>query len=378
MPQPVSTCSAAPAALLALAAAGPERAARLEAAAAALGAAGLPGAAIAVARHAQAGAALDQWTGGVGRAFAAADADGNGPRVLLRDEHGDGRLVTVFGDLATARHVAVLVPGVGTTLANASRTLERPAHSIFDTARGLDRDVAVVAWLGYDAPEVMTAAGNARAVRGGRALAAFVASLSLRAGATVSVVGHSYGSLVTAEALRVGMRVDGVVVAGSPGLGASTASELPLAGAALYALRAPFDPVGWSEAFGRDPSDPRFNATRLDTGDGADQPIGHSSYFEPGTRSLANTAAVVVGRTDLLDVIEPSAAELAQVVVDDVWRQVFDPPVDGLQSAAGLLSGAPGVGVVIDEGQHLVDELQRAASPDFVGDVLADAWDAFR
>ena len=380
MPQPVSTCSAAPAALLALAAAGPERAARLEAAAARLGAAGLPGAAIAVARHARAGAALDHWTGNVGRAFASADGDADGdlPRVLLRDEHGDGRLVSVFGDLTTARHIAVLVPGVGTTLGNASHTLERSARHIFDAARVLDRDVAVVAWLGYDAPEVMTAPGIARSKSGGRALAAFIASLALRAGATVTIVGHSYGSLVAAEALRDGMRVDDVVVAGSPGLGASTAGDLPLAGAALYAMRAPFDPVSWTEVFGRDPTDPRFRATRLDTGDGAEQPTGHSSYFEPGTQSLANTAAVIVGRDDLLDVIEPSAAELAQVVIDDVWRRVFDPPVDSVQEAVGLLSGVPGVGVVIEQGQHLVDELQRAASPDFVGDVLADAWEVFR
>ena len=379
MPKPISTCSAAPAALLALAATGPERAARLERAAARLAEVGIPSGAFALAWHARAGAELDRWTAAVGGAFAAADADaGDRPRVLLRDEHGDGRLVAVFGDLAGARHIAIVVPGVGTTLSNASRTVERPARHIFDAARALDDDVAVVAWLGYDAPKVMTAPGQNRSISGGRALATFVESLPRRAGATVTIVGHSYGSLVSAEALRDGMRVDDVVVAGSPGLGASSVDELPLDGAFLYALRAPFDPIGWSEVFGRDPSDPRFGATRLDTGDGDNKPTGHSSYFEPGTRSLANTAAVVVGRDDLLDVVEPSAVELAQVAVDDMWRQLFDAPVDRVQSVADLLRSAPGVGLVIEQGQRLIDGMQRATSPDLVGDLLADAWDVLR
>jgi hypothetical protein len=292
--------------------------------------------------------------------------------------------------------VAVVVPGVGTTLANEPTTLQLMARHLYDAASAIDPSVAVIAWLDYDPPGTLDAPLRGSSRSGGRALARFVASLRLRRSASVSVVGHSYGSLVAAEALRAGMHVDDVIVAGSAGLGARRARDLPLDGADLFALRAPFDVIGWSEVFGRDPSDPRFGATRLGTGDGHDQPIGHSSYFEPGSESLANIAAVVTQRDDRLDVVQPSDRERAIGVVDDAWRTAFDPPVDCVQQVIndvngvldqlesvlpgplGDLTALQGVvrGLAVEEGQRLVDELQRVTSPDFVGDVVADAWDA--
>lgn len=327
---------------------------------------------------------LLEWAGQVGAALA--DAGGAGPPTpspIQFDPTGDGLVVEVFGDLGTARRVAVLVPGVGTTATNEPVTARVAGQHLFEAATALDPRTAVVVWLGYDAPGYLDAALDDAADVGGAALARFVGGLRLTQGAEVTVVGHSYGSLVTASALRRGMRVDEVVVAGSPGLGADEASDMPLRGAGLYALRAPFDPIPWTEVFGRDPSDPRFGAVRLDTGDGAGQPTGHSSYFEPGTESLANVAAVVAGRADLLHVVEPSAAERWIGDLDDQLRTARDPAIDGVQDgldaandmADAVLPFDRERHVALEEAQRLVDVAQRVASPDFVGDVAADAWD---
>ncbi|MBM0280156.1 alpha/beta hydrolase, partial [Micromonospora tarensis] len=52
-----------------------------------------------------------------------ADWAADGRRFLLFDRRGDGRAVEVLGDLAGADRIAVLVPGVGSTLADFDRGL---------------------------------------------------------------------------------------------------------------------------------------------------------------------------------------------------------------------------------------------------------------
>src|SRR4051794_9929786 len=283
----VMESAADPAALFALARTAPGREAALVAAAAGLGDLGTD-----LRRWAYAASELDGFVGRVGAAFEAADGE---PTILYLDPAGDGRIIEVYGDLHTATKVAVVVPGVESTLANEARGLRQSAKHLYDEARTMgdedDDDVAVVAWLGYDTPDLLGAPFDASAHAAARDLAAFVRSLALAGDVTTTVVAHSYGSLVAGLALRdCGLVVDNVVVLGSPGMDVNRASDLHLGAIELYALRAPFDVVGWSEHFGRDPADPRFGAVRLATGSGDHAPSGHSSYFDTGSVSLHNVA----------------------------------------------------------------------------------------
>ncbi len=365
--------SAVPDALLALARTAPSREVAIVAAAAGLGDLGAE-----LRRWAYAASELDGFVGRVGAAFEAADSE---PTILFLDPSGDGRIIEVYGDLETATKVAVVVPGIESTLANEARSLRQSAKHLYDEARAMgDDDVAVVAWLGYDTPGLLGAPFEANAAVAARDLAAFVRNLDLGSSVTTTVVAHSYGSLVTGIALRdFGLTVDNVVVLGSPGMDANRASELHLGPTHLYALRAPFDIVGWSEHFGRDPSDPRFGSTRLATGTGDHAPSGHSSYFDTGTVSLHNVAAVVARRPDLLAVHYPSRAERAADAVDDLWGVAVRRPVDDIQRIVDDVAGiVPAAGTVIDAADQLIDLGQRVTSPDLWENVAEDVWQTLR
>src|SRR4051794_15686705 len=142
--------AAVPAALLALARTAPCREAAVVAAALGLGDLGTD-----LQRWARAASELDGFAGRVGAAFEAADGE---PTVLFLDPSGDGRIIEVYGDLDTATKVAVVVPGIESTLANEARGLRQSAKHLYDEARTMgDDDLAVVAWLGYDTPDLLGA-----------------------------------------------------------------------------------------------------------------------------------------------------------------------------------------------------------------------------
>jgi Alpha/beta hydrolase len=219
-----------------------------------------------------------------------------------------GSAVEVVGDLATARRVAVLVPGADTTPATFdSRGTASPgggARALYDEARRLSPGarLAVVAWLGYDAPatvslDVLTAG---RADQGARALRPLVSWLGTR-GAGVALLCHSYGTVVcgrAAEKRELAGDVTDLAVFGSPGLTVSSASSLHT-GARLWAGRASGDWMRFvpnvrvlGVGFGADPAAPGFGARRFAAGGG-----GHSDYLSPGGVSLRNLALIALGRT---------------------------------------------------------------------------------
>src|SRR5262245_25951494 len=116
-------------------------------------------------------------------ATAAAGAGGPRPagRLLGYDPRGDGRLILVFGELAVARHVAVIVPGSGWRLDSILEHTGPEGADPVESADALRREtrrldpiarVAVVVWLGYDAPEDIDrqAMRSDRAVEGARSL----------------------------------------------------------------------------------------------------------------------------------------------------------------------------------------------------------------
>jgi hypothetical protein len=321
--------------------------------------------------------------------FAALAAPGR--RLLLLDPTGDGRVAEVFGaDPDTADHVAVVVPGMLSTLANHEDELRVKGEDLAAGAAAVapDRRTSVVAWLGYDAPGVLDAPLDDDARVGAPALVAFVDGLRATGTDDVTVVGHSYGSVVTGAALLAGLDADRVVVTGSPGMLVDHADDL--GPTPVYALRAPLDVVSWTEAFGRDPSDPRFGATRLDA-NGA----GHLGYLEPGTVAAAAVAAVVTDQSAAAPVDPAHPYEVAAGVLDDIGEagaEARDDAADALgeeldrilddleRELPGPLGDTAGawrdrVGTALEYGERATGFADRLTSPDLWVDVALDVDD---
>ncbi|GAB3448894.1 hypothetical protein GCM10027517_34470 [Phycicoccus ginsengisoli] len=226
--------------------------------------------------------------------------------VLVADSHGAGRIIEVFGDLTTARHVAVLVPGVswtGPLIADERQATRRhpavQARALLARMRQDDpgHGSAVVVWLDYDPPQDLgvAAARSDRAVAGAPRLARFVATLP--PAANVTVVCHSYGSVVCGHAASH-LHVGDIVAVGSPGMDVERRADLGTT-ARVWAGRAAGDPIGLVPytryddlGHGADPTSVAFGALPLPVA-GAH---GHNDYLAPGTASLAAIARIAVGR----------------------------------------------------------------------------------
>ncbi|MBM2615459.1 hypothetical protein JIG36_07760 [Actinoplanes sp. LDG1-06] len=229
-----------------------------------------------------------------------------GRHFLQFDPAGDGRAVEVLGDLGSAERVAILVPGVDTTLADFDRGLggvprRAPgvqARSLYAAVSKRDPHTAVVAWLGYDPPEGVgvAAATEGRARDGAAALTAFVRGvLRQRPGATVTLIGHSYGSIVVGLAAQRLPEVGDVVTLGAPGIGVDHAGDL--GGARVWSALAATDWIRripqvrvFGLGLGKRPTSPGFGATELPT----EGVAGHDYYLVPGSVTLKAVGDIVL------------------------------------------------------------------------------------
>lgn len=236
----------------------------------------------------------------------------DGHQLLACDPPGGARIVEALGDVASADHIAVLVPGNGHHQGNyfTERGPVAPrarGHLLLRTMQDLDPGsrTAVVVWVGYHAPPGLTSAAScAPAVSGAPDLARLTDYLPRSAHLTL--VGHSYGSTVCGLALSRA-HVDDCVALGSPGMGVWRRTQL--GGARLWAAQAPTD---WIRHFprvrlgrfglGRSPLHPELGATRVGTGD----VTGHCGYYTAGSESLLNVARIALGR--YTEVTLPGAA----------------------------------------------------------------------
>ncbi|WP_042383500.1 alpha/beta hydrolase [Streptacidiphilus melanogenes] len=225
---------------------------------------------------------------------------------LSFDGRDGGRTVEVFGDLATARTVAVYVPGSDTNLGTYDR-FATGAQALEQQLGGDAAHAAVVAWLGYATPDTVSPVvlTDGRADRAAPQLQDFVRRLAAFVPeARTSVICHSYGSTVCARA-AAGLDVADIVLYGSPGVG----SDLPnVSGlhtkATVWAGRASGDwiagvphvrvPILFTTlGLGTDPVTPGFGAHLFAAGTG-----GHSDYLKPGSVPLRSIAAIVSGAAD--------------------------------------------------------------------------------
>jgi hypothetical protein len=151
---------------------------------------------------------------------------GGPARSLVSLTHRDPPLAAIaVGDLDTARQVTFTIPGMGTTTDDMQLWTET-AQNVYDAqaAVGAPAAHAVVAWIGYrtPAPGVDATLGDA-AERGAPLLASEIEGLhAARAGGglrSVSVIAHSYGSTMAADALAArDLGVDSFVMLGSAGV----------------------------------------------------------------------------------------------------------------------------------------------------------------
>ena len=169
------------------------------------------------------------------------------PFSLLTLQVDDGRVVAAVarGDVDHAKNVATIVPGISTTV-NGSLDGEISRAGVIRDAAVAEgnlatKDVAVVSWLGYKAPPgpSLDMEGNLDiatpdlARKGAVKLAGFETGLaaSRRYGAgdaNITLIGHSYGSVVSGMATTMTRDgdVDNVILCGSAGMGTDDPSEI--------------------------------------------------------------------------------------------------------------------------------------------------------
>ena len=222
--------------------------------------------------------------------------------VLFFNPSGQGVAAMVIGNLTTATRVAILVPGSDTTLATffsrgssspggGARALAAEAHRLGPGGR-----LAVIAWLGYPAPAMLSPGvmTSGDAGQGAQALRPLVTALA-RHGNQVALLCHSYGSVVCGLAAPH-LPVTDIAVFGSPGMDASSVASLDTR-ARVWAGREGGDSIRFVPhirllglGFGADPMSPGFGARIFATGDS-----GHSGYLDPGSVSLRNLAYIALG-----------------------------------------------------------------------------------
>lgn len=264
--------------------------------------------------------------------------DVDGTLLLGFGTEGGGTAVVAAGNPDVADNVVTFVPGVGSRLDAVGVDLAR-SDAMAGAARAADPGArtAAVTWIGYAAPPgLVEASGTVSARNGAAALARFQDGLRATGttpSARLTVVGHSYGSLVAGRAAASGdLDADELVLVGSPGAGTrDDVADLRMDPRHVWATVAANDPinhvpgppgVGTSDPFppsrqlahGADPTDPSFGAQVFPSAPGtlggrADDPVtpedestpaaAHGQYWDAGSPSLEAIGRISVGRRDV-------------------------------------------------------------------------------
>ncbi|GAA5129378.1 hypothetical protein GCM10023320_49740 [Pseudonocardia adelaidensis] len=245
-----------------------------------------------------------------------------GPRVLLLEVgvEGRGHATIAVGDPATAAHVAVIVPGTGHDLSTVDVAI-RQADLLWLAAAQTDpgTETAIVARWG-DSPADVRRAVSLRVARlGASRLRAFLGGLrASRRGppAHVTVVAHSYGTVLAGYAARVfGLPIDDLVLLASPGTTAGHVSELNLPADHVWAGTAARDPIRFIPRWWHriSPMVPRFGARIFPTGSGGTGGLGlaHDSYVREHSTALAHVMAIVVGRGEQVPIAPRAISGIA-------------------------------------------------------------------
>lgn len=247
---------------------------------------------------------------------------------------GKGRAAIAIGNPDIAKNTAVIVPGTSSSVKGGwLHDGHNDAINLFEQANAADphNPTAVIAWMGYDAPngfdDVVRISTPELARTGSAALAQDVNGLwatHLGAGQHVTVLGHSYGSTTVADAFAMhNMHANDAVLLGCPGTDrATTAASFHLDGGHVFVGDASTDPVGMlghldgaskqifgenffgnNPSLGGDPAVDGFGSVRFRAevpGSDGINPHDHSYYYHRGSEALYGMADIVSGHGDQL------------------------------------------------------------------------------
>ena len=238
------------------------------------------------------------------------------PRQLLSLETSGQRVLAAVaqGNVDTADHIGVVVPGLYSNVANNLQKYDDDATAMGENAQRYTNggSVAMISYLGYEAPQdIAQVTDIGYAQKGADKLAGFLngldASRERGAGdAHITVAGHSYGSTTAGIALTKvndGV-VDDLIQFGSPGSGVQDVSEfnLPRGHAWVSATDYKQDMVqgmGDDGRFGKNPDTMEgYNHLSGDVGegDGSFYPFSkHNGYFNRGSHALNDISRVIAG-----------------------------------------------------------------------------------
>lgn len=168
-----------------------------------------------------------------------------GKPISLLTLQDDGRRVKAAvaqGDVDNAAHIGTFVPGIGTTVNGSLKDYIRQTENLRQAAADQGnlalKDVATVAWLGYDAPgdakfeNLSDITSPKLAQAGSDRLAGFLNGMQASrehgvGDAHMTLVGHSYGSTTSGMAatkVKSGI-IDDLVLFGSPGMGTFNSND---------------------------------------------------------------------------------------------------------------------------------------------------------
>ena len=245
------------------------------------------------------------------------------------------------GNVDTADHVSVSVPGFTTTVRGAMENMASDGDLLRNQVKAQlllegrgSETVATVAWIGYDTPQVGdlkdgqlsgAVASSSDAQAGGDALSSYLNGIdaSRMDDPHLTALGHSYGSTALGYALQHGTGVDDAVVFGSPGLGTSDVGDLQVPDGHVYVEEANDDPVADFARFGADPNH-LDGVTNLSTDTGTspdglsrDGVSGHTSYTNDGTMSQYNMAVIAGGMSERA--VRGDNSSIGDLVRSSVW-----------------------------------------------------------
>ena len=245
------------------------------------------------------------------------DGDGIQRQLLSLDTSGKHVTAAVAqGNVDTADHVGVIVPGLYSNVATNLGKYDDDAKVMGANVRKHSNGVAMISYLGYEAPQnIAEVADIGYAQKGADKLAGFLNGLdaSREAGpagdAHISVAGHSFGSTTAGIALtkvNPGV-VDDLIQFGSPGAGVQDVSEFKLEKGHAWVSATDIEQdrvqgMGDDLRFGKDPAKmPGYNHLSGDVGDKIDesQPYAfqkHGGYFNEGSKALDDISKVIAGR----------------------------------------------------------------------------------
>ncbi|MDM4143163.1 MULTISPECIES: alpha/beta hydrolase [Mycobacterium] len=259
---------------------------------------------------------------------------------------GKGRAAIAIGNPDKAQNTAVIVPGTNSSVKGGwLYDGHNDAINLYTQSAKADPNnpTAVLAWMGYSAPEFDFQHPESAAVdptklqqvgtpwmarQGGALLAADVNSLAVTHDGSipshVTVIGHSYGSTTVADAFaNSGMHANDAVLIGCPGTDvAKSAADFHLNGGHVYVGAASTDAISWigesgstapnaiNDVLGRplgplaglgtDPAHAGFGAVRFQAEVAGSQNAvpwfdDHSHYYDMGGEALHNMTEIATG-----------------------------------------------------------------------------------